>query len=83
MGTVRIYWFDDEDTGGGCRIPASFRILYLEDNEWKAVYSHDPISITKDGWDQVDFEPVETSSLRLEITFQEGVSAGIIEWEVE
>lgn len=83
VGTVKVYWFDDEAREGGCRIPASWRLLYLENDEWKPVYSHDKFTITKDGWDEVHFEPVKTTALRLEVQLQEGVSAGVHEWEVK
>ncbi|MEZ4957339.1 MAG: glycoside hydrolase family 127 protein [Saprospiraceae bacterium] len=90
VGTARVYWFDDEASEGGCRIPKSWRILYWENDmqdpaqgSWKPVFSPDGYSITKDGWDEVQFEPVKTSKLRLEIVLQDGVSVGVHEWEVK
>ncbi|MBI5915581.1 MAG: glycoside hydrolase family 127 protein [Bacteroidetes bacterium] len=82
VGTARIYWFDDEASGGGCRIPKSWKIQYLENGEWKNAYSHDGFPVVKDGWSEVQFEPVQTTALRLEVQSQEGVSAGVHEWEV-
>ncbi|MCB0520721.1 MAG: glycoside hydrolase family 127 protein [Lewinellaceae bacterium] len=82
VGTVRVYWFDDEASGGGCRIPESWRVLYLENGEWKQVYAPKGYAVTKDGWDKVQFEPVKTSALRLELVCRQGVSAGVHEWEV-
>ncbi len=83
VGTVRAYWFDDEASGGGCRIPKSWRVLFLENGEWKPVYAPDGFKISKDGWNEVQFEPVKTTALRLELICQEGVSAGLYEWEVK
>ncbi len=82
VGSSRIYWFDDESSGGGCRVPKSFVIKYLENGEWKKCYSHDGFKVVKDGWSDVDFEPVKTTALRLEILLQDGVSSGVHEWEV-
>jgi uncharacterized protein len=82
VGEARIYWFDDEASEGGCRIPKSFVIKYLENGEWKKCYSHDGWKVVKDGWSEVSFEPVKTTSLRLEFECQEGVSTGVHEWEV-
>ena len=82
VGTVRIYWFDDEATGGGCRIPKARRILYFENGDWKPVYVPEPGPVVRDGWDLIHFEPVKTAALRLEFDMQEGVSAGVHEWEV-
>ncbi len=83
IGTVRIYWFDDEASEGGCRIPNSWRVMYLENNEWKAAYAHEGFSIIKDGWSEVQFEPVKTNSIRIELQSQEGVSSGVLELEVK
>ena len=82
VGTVRVYWFDDEATQGGCRLPKSWRILYLENGVWKPAYAAGGFKTMKDAWNEVRFEPVKTTALRLEITFQDGVSGGVHEWEV-
>lgn len=82
VGTSRVYWFDDEASEGGCRMPKSFIIKYLENGEWKNCYSHDGWKVVKDGWSEVEFEPVKTTALRLEFQCQDGVSAGVHEWEV-
>ena len=82
VGTARVYFFDDEATEGGCRVPKSWRILYLENGSWKPVYAPAGFKTTKDAWVEVQFEPVKTTALRLEMTFQDGVSGGVHEWEV-
>ncbi|MFN5238513.1 MAG: glycoside hydrolase family 127 protein [Bacteroidota bacterium] len=82
VGTARIYFFDDESAGGGCRVPAKWEIKYLENGVWRPVYVPAGYSTTKDGWTEVQFEPVKTTALRLEMTFKEGVSGGVHEWEV-
>jgi hypothetical protein len=82
VGTVRAYWFDDEASGGGCRIPKSWRVLFLENGGWKPVYAPDGYKVLKDGWNELQFEPVKTSAMRLEISGQDGVSVGLHEWEV-
>ena len=79
---VDVHWFDD--TGSGqCRAPASWRVLYLENGQWKPVYSPDPYSIEKDMRSRLVFEPVYTTALRLDIQSQPGFSGGIYEWEVQ
>ncbi len=90
ISSARVYWFDDEASAGGCRIPKSWRILYLENDlndpaqgTWKPVFAPDGYHITKDGWDKVKFEPVKTMSVRLEVVLQDGMSAGVHEWEVK
>lgn len=82
VGTARVYFFDDEATGGGCRVPKSLVLKYLENGTWRNVYFPGGFRITKDGWTELQFEPVKTTALRLEMTFQDGVSGGVHEWEV-
>jgi hypothetical protein len=82
VGAARVYWFDDEALGGGCRVPESWRVLYLENGEWKPVFHEVRASIEKDTWNTLYFEPVRTTALRLEFTARPGVSAGVQEWEL-
>jgi hypothetical protein len=76
-----VYWFDD--TGiGQCRVPASWRLLYLDGAVWRPVRTKGEYPVVKDGWSRVQFEPIQTSALRLEVRLQEGFSGGILEWRV-
>ena len=78
----RTYWFDD--TGHGeVRVPASWRILYLDGSEWKPVDYTSPYAVEKDKYNAVAFKPVTTTALRLEVTMQSGWSAGLEEWRVK
>lgn len=82
VGTVKIYFFDDEATRGGCRIPLKWELKYLENGLWKPVYSPAGYTTEKDKWTELQFEPVKTRALRLEMQFRDNVSGGIHEWEV-
>ena len=82
VGTVRVFWFDDESTNGGCRIPASWKILYLENGVWRPVYAPDGYKIIKDGWTVVHFEPVKPTAIKIEMTWQQGVAGGLYECQV-
>ena len=77
---VRVYWFDD--TGhGGCRTPASARVLVRDKESWREAAP--ALGVAKDGWNRAEFAPATTDSVRLEIALQPGFSAGILEWQVE
>ncbi len=79
---VQVYWFDD--TGRGeVRVPAAWRILYKDGDEWKPVENAGAWGIEKDRYNEVVFTPVTTSGLRLEVTMQPAWSAGVAEWKVE
>ena len=78
-----IYWFDDQATRGGVRVPASWKLLYKEGETWKPVETTDALATAKDAWNTVTFTPVNTTALRIEVVMQPGVSAGLQEWKVK
>lgn len=82
VSKVKVYWFDDRPHGG-CRIPSSWKVLYKKGNEWEPVQNHTDYSISKDEYNEVQFEPVTTSALRLTVQLPEEHSSGIVEWIVE
>jgi hypothetical protein len=78
---VDVYWLDD--TGSGeCRIPASWRLLYRDGEEWKPVETAESYGVAKDQYNKLRFKPVTTSGLRIEAKLQPEWSAGIQEWKV-
>lgn len=79
VSQVELYWFDD--TGrGGVRVPASWRLLYRDGDDWKPVTTSSTFGTAKDQWNVVTFTPVTTSALRIEVVMQPGFSAGVQEW---
>ena len=83
VSVAKVYWFDDGPFGG-CRIPASWKILYLTaSGEWKAVENNSPYGNEKDKLNEVHFNAVETSALKLEVQFPADNSSGIYEWVVQ
>ncbi len=77
-----VYWFDDTG-GGGCRVPASWRILYKSGGDWLPVRAAGEYAVAKDAWNTVKFAPVRTTALRLEVRLQKDWSAGVHEWKVK
>lgn len=82
VSEAQLYWFDD--TGRGeVRVPASWRLLYKEGEEWKPVQNLDPYGVNKDRYNKVAFRPITTAAMRLEVTMQTNWSAGIAEWKLK
>jgi hypothetical protein len=78
----QLYWFDD--TGHGqVRVPASWRILYRDGDQWKPVEATGEYGVAKDTFNTVMFKPVNTTALKLEVTMQPNWSAGLQEWKVQ
>jgi hypothetical protein len=82
VSETEIYWFDD--TGRGeCKVPASWRLLYKDGDQWKPVENLGPYGVEKDRYNKVAFKPVTAGGLRLEVTMQPNWSAGLQEWKVK
>ncbi|HEV8287252.1 MAG TPA: beta-L-arabinofuranosidase domain-containing protein [Chitinophagaceae bacterium] len=77
-----VYWFDDGPSGG-CRIPASWKILYKEGDNWIPVKNLTPYEISKDKYNSIKFEPVKTKALRIEVKLPEDFATGLHEWIVK
>ena len=79
----QVYWFDDGPFGG-CRIPASWKLLYKKaDGSWEPVKAVGNYELAKDKYNTVKFEPVTTTALKLEVQLPDNHSAGIHEWMVK
>lgn len=78
----QVYWFD-EGPGGSCRIPAGYRILYKSGNEWVPVETTTPYEVSIDELNEVEFKPVVTSAVKLEVQLPENTSSGLYEWAVK
>ncbi len=82
VSAVRVYWFDDEPSRGGCRTPASWRLLYRKGGAWVPVEGASAYGTETNRFNETTFPPVETDALRIEVRLRPGVSGGILEWEV-
>lgn len=78
----KVYWYDDEPWGG-CRIPASYKLLYKKGDQWLPVKNTIPYQISKDKFNTLSFEPVTTTALRMEIQLPADNSSGVHEWAVK
>jgi DUF1680 family protein len=83
MSACAIYWFDD--TGiGQCRVPAEWRLLWLDGKEWKPVKLTGTTSYgtALNQFNRVAFAPITTRELRVEVKLKPGFSGGILKWTV-
>jgi hypothetical protein len=80
---VKVYWFDD--TGRGeCKVPASWKVLYRDaSGGFKSVQNKTAYGVEKDAFNKVDFEPVQTDAIKIEMTLQPKWSAGVLEVIIE
>lgn len=77
-----VYWFDDSPWGG-CRVPKSWKVYYRDaDGKWVDVPNPDEYTTVKGSPNTVNFDPVTTSAMKLEIVQPDDNSTGLFEWEV-
>jgi hypothetical protein len=62
--TAQVYFFDDRRF---CRLPASWRILYKEGEQWRPVANRGGYAVQRDQFNVAHFDPVLTAGIRLEI----------------
>ena len=82
VSSAEVYWFDDGPFGG-TRIPKSWKIMYKDGGEWKPVSGASSYGVAKDQFNKVQFVPVTTSALRLEVTLPKEFASGVMEWKVK
>ncbi len=80
---VEVYWFDDERLKRHCRTPQSWKLLYRDGKQWKPVETEDELGTDLDKSHRVEFTPVKTTALRIEVQLRPRWSGGILEWNVE
>lgn len=83
LSQARLYWFDDGATGGGCRIPESWKLLYKDGDTWKEVANPSGYGVALNGFNIVNFDKVSSKVFRIEVRLREGFSGGILSWEVK
>jgi DUF1680 family protein len=82
VGSALVWWFDDRRRNGGCRVPASVQVQWLDGQEWKPVAGQSAGGCEIDRANPITFTPVTTKTLRLQVKLQDGFSSGILEWQV-
>jgi hypothetical protein len=81
VSAVEVYWFDDTGTGG-CRVPASWQLLYKDGQDWKPVEAASGYGTKTDRFNRTAFRPVQTRGLRIAVQLQPGFSGGILQWKL-
>ena len=81
------YTFAEEQTVARAQVfwtvaPASWRLLYQQDGQWKEVAPHGPYGRQVDAFTTVEFAPVKTLALRIEVVLSPAAPPALAEWRV-
>ncbi len=82
VSTADVYWFVEAGGDNAVKLPASWKILYRDGDQWKPVEAKGVYGVEPDRFNRITFTPVTTSALRLVLQLQANNSAGIAEWQV-
>jgi hypothetical protein len=82
VSKVEVYWFDDTPSGGGCRSPESWKLLYRKDGQWHEVSNPSNYGTEINKFNELTFTEVETDALRIEVQLRDKFSGGILEWRI-
>lgn len=93
VSSVEVYWYDNEPSRmttwyNGmpwtcCRVPDSWEIFYLDNNnDWQPVRALNEYGTMKHTYNRVNFEPVNTKSLKMVVERHETCASGLQEWVV-
>jgi len=83
VSSATVYWFDDAPWGG-CRVPKYWKIYYKDpQGQWQPVTGADRYGVEKGTGNTVNFDPVKTKAVKLEVRQPDRFSSGLFEWEVK
>ncbi len=77
-----VFWYDDSPWGG-CRVPKSWRLYYKNDSgNWQPVTGADNYGVATGTGNTVNFDPMETTAVKLEVELPDDNTTGIFEWQL-
>ena len=78
-----VYWYDDQPWQG-CKVPDSWCLYYRDSQgQWQPVQHPDGYPVAKGVPCTVNFDPVSTTAMKLEVKINADKSAGVFEWSVK
>ena len=83
VSSATVYWYDDAPWGG-CRVPKGWKVYYkVVQGQWQPVSGADKYGVEKGVENTVNFDPVKTRAVKLEVIQPSDNSSGLFEWEVK
>ncbi|MFC3593320.1 glycoside hydrolase family 127 protein [Novosphingobium piscinae] len=78
-GHISVFWAQD---GWDVALPKAARLTWWDGKSFVPVGASAMLGVTGDRFNQLDFPPVHTDRLRLELTPVAGKAAGLLRWRV-
>jgi hypothetical protein len=82
VSDIQVYWASEDAANPAVRIPASWRVLYQDGSNWNEVKTSTSYGVEPGTFNRVEFAPIKTAALRLEVRMAPDFAAAIHEWRV-
>jgi hypothetical protein len=82
VSTVQVNWAAGDTNNPAAHAPASWRVQYLQGSSWSDVKATTSYGIEPGVFNRVDFAPVKTTALRMEVKLAPDAGVAINEWRV-
>ena len=83
VSTSTVYWYDDQPWQG-CKVPDSWKLYYKDaTGQWKEVQNPSGYGTVKGAANTVNFTPVTTTAMKLELVQPVDKSCGVFEWSMK
>ena len=80
--SAEVFWFENKFWDRGAKMPASWSLSYLDGEVWKPVKPKGAYTTTYEQFDRVQFEPVETTAIRLTAKGQPANRVALVEFRL-
>ena len=80
LSSAEVYWYVD---GGGHKLPVSWWLSWNRAGHWEPVAPKHAYPLEQDTFNRIDFEPIPTLEILLEVQLPEDATSGILEWRVD
>lgn len=82
IGTSQVYFVTDNNNENSPQLPKSWRLLYRDGSEWKPVQTTSAYELQANVFNTVNFTPVRTTAMRIEVELDYNARTDIAEWRV-
>lgn len=80
--TSQVYFAARVDDPNSAQLPKSWRLLYQDGSGWKPVHATSDYSLVANEFVTVNFIPVRTKAMRIEVVVADGMRTDLAEWRV-
>ena len=81
VSRVEVFWTSGP-ADGVTGPPKSWRLLYQDGKQWKEVAAQGEYGVSPNAFTALEFAPVKTLAMRVEVTMEADATVGLAEWRV-